>query len=105
MTNEEMVAAGTAALHADPKLLFGFDVPRQWATGAQVLAAPNGIIVVFREQMGIQVQQPDGSMSDGQPLIRNVSSVVLPLDVAAELGRILSAEAERVSKLASQNVG
>ena len=105
MTEEEMAQAGTAALNADPKLLFGFDVPRHWATGAQVLAAPNGIIVVFREQMGVQVQQPDGSTTNGTPLVRNVSSVVLPLDVAAELGRILSAEAERISKLVSQNAG
>lgn len=63
----------------------GYDIARTWVTGAQVFANGNYVMIVFREQTGIQV---DGEM---KMLARNVASIVMPRNVAQEVHRALGA--------------
>lgn len=65
------------------EFLIGYDVPRVWATGAQIFASPDVTTIVFREQ---SLVDNDGEQKG---LIRNVSSVVLPTAVVREISDIL----------------
>lgn len=71
-----------AAKGAD--FLLGMDIPRAWATGVQLFAAPGTSMLVFREQNLI-----GNSASELQPAVKNVASLVLPTDVIRDLHRIL----------------
>lgn len=78
-----------ANLSIDQQL--GYDIDRTWATGAQVFANNNHVMIVFREQTGMQV---DGEM---KVLARNVGSVVMPRNVAEEVHRALGASLEMLT--------
>ncbi|MBU6165877.1 MAG: hypothetical protein KGQ52_07060 [Alphaproteobacteria bacterium] len=62
----------------------GYDVPRLWTTGAQIFGNVDHFLIVFREQTA-------GLDSSGQmvALIRNVSSVAMPVAAAKELHKAL----------------
>lgn len=66
------------------EMQLGFDVPRTWATGVQFFGNPGHVLAVFREQ----VTQP-AAEGTATVLAKNVASVVLPLDVAREMYKIL----------------
>ncbi|WP_374397077.1 hypothetical protein [Sphingopyxis sp.] len=89
MTDEVKSELQTAIEGLPFEMQLGFDVPRTWATAVQFFANPGHVLVVFREQV---TQQADDGKAN--VLAKNVASVVMPLDVAQEmhkiLGRVLS---------------
>lgn len=78
------------------EMQLGYDVPRIWVTGAQFYGNADHVLMVLREQTA-------GAVDDGtvKQHIRNVGSVVMPLDTAqavyAALGQVLGkvADAEK----------
>lgn len=87
-------AAPQVAMTADPGDLasqLGLDVERKWATAVQVFKNPDHALFVFKEVVqfqGIDPQSPELTLSAA--VQRNVTSVVLPLNVAVEFSKILS---------------
>jgi hypothetical protein len=65
------------------------DIPRTWATGAQVILNPDFGLIIFREQNHIEFQG-EGAPEEPQLMVKNVASVVMPLPVVRELARILT---------------
>lgn len=65
------------------EFIMGMDVPRVWANGAQLFLNPQVALLVFREQNLATAEE------GVELLLKNVASVVLPLDVAREMHRLL----------------
>lgn len=82
-------------------LSIGFDTQRIWATGAQVTVAGNFAVIVFREQFNVEPPSGDGASSK-PGVSRNVASVVLPVEVARSLGKILNGLLGTPSDVAEQ---
>ena len=73
------------------EFLLGYDIPRHWATGAQVFAAKDFSAIVFREQNLVQSES-----GEVEGLVRNVTSAVMPTLVLQELHEIIGRELERL---------
>lgn len=71
----------------------GYDVSRTWVTGAQFFGNADHVLMVLREQTG--AVGPDG---ETKSYVRNVGSVVMPLETAqavyAALGQVLGRVAD-----------
>jgi hypothetical protein len=64
-----------------------FDTDRVWATQASVLLSGPVALLVFREQANVSFEeQPDEAAID---IAKNVASIVMPIEVAQELGALL----------------
>jgi len=72
----------------------GWDTQRLWATAAQAFRSDDHVIIVFRETIEVRQQASPEAEPTPANLTRNISSVVMPAQVADELGRILYAMAE-----------
>ena len=66
--------------------MLGWDVPRLWATNVQVFKNPDHCLFVFREL--VQIEAEEGG--EKSQIVRNVGSVVMPLDVAASFADVMS---------------
>jgi hypothetical protein len=71
----------------------GWDTQRLWATAAQAFRTEDHVIIVFRETIEVRQQETPEAEVTAAALARNVGSVVMPVHVADELGRVLSAMA------------
>jgi len=69
----------------------GMDIPRTWATAAQVFIAPEISTLVFREQA---LLASDGK--EPELLTRNVASIILPTEILREVHQILGREIEKL---------
>jgi hypothetical protein len=80
-----------------PEFMIGMDIPRIWATGAQVFVDQETSTLVLREQAILQ-----GADEETEVLVRNVASIIIPTEIlkemheiiARELGKLDAAEAE-----------
>lgn len=61
-----------------PSFQLGMDVPRTWASGVQAFINGDQTLLVFREQNIIPV------VGDVDVILKNVTSVILPTNVARE---------------------
>lgn len=64
---------------------FGMDIPRLWATGARVVQGRNEVLIIFRDELGFN--------GGTKKLQRNVASLVIPKEIAAEIADILKEKA------------
>ena len=75
------------------EMQLGYDVPRIWVTGAQFFGNADHVLMVLREQTG--AAGPDGQVASH---IRNVGSIVMPLETAravhASLGEVIGKVAD-----------
>ncbi|WP_428630557.1 hypothetical protein [Sphingopyxis sp.] len=64
----------------------GYDVPRMWTTGAQFFGNNEHVLAVFREQTS-------RDMGDGTTTlhVRNVGSIIMPIQVARDVHAALGA--------------
>jgi hypothetical protein len=69
----------------------GFDVERKWATAVQVFKNADHTLLVFKEVVQFQGADPASpELKLNTALQRNVTSVVLPHNVAVEFSKTLS---------------
>jgi hypothetical protein len=81
--------------------MVAFDVPRSWATAAQAFKLEGTVLLIFREGMILSNVPEPGQLNlpqIQQAVMRNITSVVIPIKVAAELGKILSVMAEEAGE-------
>lgn len=76
--NENLMLEALAA--KGPEFLVGMDTQRLWATGMQAFISGGVAMVVFREQTMLS----DTDTGKVLPAVKNVASVVLPVEVIRE---------------------
>ena len=64
----------------------GWDTERFWANSVQVFLAPEQALFILREQMGIRETED----ADPKQYVKNVTSFILPLEVAAQFRDVLN---------------
>lgn len=70
----------------DLRNLLAWDTDRQWGNQVQIFLNPGHALLVLREQVAVNVGAPDG---EPQMAARNVSSWIMPLDVAEQFAKAL----------------
>ncbi|ALJ12602.1 hypothetical protein [Sphingopyxis macrogoltabida] len=68
-----------------PEFLIASDIPREWATGAQVFLNSDHALIVFREQN--LINDPDKGTTT--VVLKNVASMVMPIEVAVQIHSVL----------------
>ena len=68
------------------EFLIANDIPRTWATGAQVFVNKDHALLVFREQNLLN----DPETGTIEVVLKNVASLVMPIEVAAQLHALLT---------------
>jgi hypothetical protein len=67
------------------EFMLATDLPRQWATGAQVFVQEAVTIIIFREQTTLVSESGEPSM-----VLKNVSSIVMPTEAAMQVRDLLN---------------
>lgn len=76
--------------HDEALDMMAMDTPRLWANQCQVLQNGPTAMIIFREMASVNFEL-DGTSSERHEVKRNVASVILPVEVAQQLGQILIA--------------
>ncbi len=90
MSDEKTTQDAIRGLSPEQKI--GLDVPRQWASGAQVSVTPDVTFIVFRDQTQLEVVDEEKDTSETHVLVKNVTTMVIPTPVARQLSDILQAQ-------------
>lgn len=83
MEDDNPVTAAIKARGAD--FIMANDIARTWTTGAQAFLNEQSAMLVFREQN--LLQDPESGKLDA--VVKNVASLVMPLEVAIQLYKML----------------
>ncbi|WEK46872.1 MAG: hypothetical protein P0Y56_00885 [Candidatus Andeanibacterium colombiense] len=88
----ETKAAPVSGSFEEIKQLYGLDTDRKWSNSVQIFYEhpASTVLVVFRETIKAVGVTEDGTETPEQNILgKNVASLILPLDTALSLGKIL----------------